>query len=179
MHPWLHADLARDVVESMARDMADEPLRWDRAVLRHAGRRSVGTAAVNFRRIMAADDVTYHVPFLDLTFLAPFARAGGWRGWVTRTEMMRMLFGDVLPDVICRRNQKARFGGVAVGRTSRCFVAEWNGEGTDPAVVDVEAFRDAVLAATPVYGVQLLLQQAWLAVQRDADRHPAPAAGAP
>lgn len=167
MHPWLRPEVAEGFVQRLARDLAGAPLRWDAAVLRHAGRRSVTMAAVNFRRIFAADDVTYHEPFLDPAFLVPFSRAGGWRGWITRTSMMRMLFGDVLPDEICRRNDKARFGGVAVGEPSRAFLADWRGEGVDSDVVDIEAFRAAVNAEAPVYGVQLLLQAAWLAVNRN------------
>ncbi|HET9254266.1 MAG TPA: asparagine synthase-related protein [Pseudonocardiaceae bacterium] len=167
MHPWLRPEIAEGFVQRLARDLAGAPLRWDAAVLRCAGRRSVTTAAANFRRIFAADDVTYHEPFLDPAFLAPLRRAGGWRGWITRTSMMRMLFGDVLPEEICGRDQKARFGSVAVGGPSREFIADWNGEGADPDVVDIEAFRAAVNGESPVYGVQLLLQSAWLAVNRD------------
>lgn len=173
MHPWLRPDLAAGFVERLAADLAGAPLRWDRAVLRHAGRRAVRGAAVNFRRIMAESDVSYHEPFLDPAFLGPFARAGGIRGWVTRTEMMRMLFGDVLPDEVCRRNEKARFNGVAVGTVSREFIATWDGAGADPSVVDIDAFRRAVLAEAPVFGVQLLLQKAWLAHNRVSDQIPA------
>lgn len=176
MLPWLRPDVAEGFVDRLARDLASAPLRWDAAVLRHAGRRVVTTTAANFRRIFADDDVSYHEPFLDSAFLVPFARAGGWRGWVTRTEMMRMLFGDVLPDEICRREQKAEFGGVAVGQTCREFIAGWNGAGVDPDIVDVEAFRSAVNEEVPVYGVQMLLQAIWLAV--NSDRSGA-AAGAP
>lgn len=169
MHPWLRTDVAEDFVRHLARDLAAAPLRWDRAVLRHAGRRAVTMAAVNFRRIFAPEDVTYHEPFLDPAFLGPFTRAGGRRGWITRTAMMRMLFDDVVPDEICRRQQKARFGAVAVGEISRRFLADWRGEGLDPDVIDIEAFRAAVRSESPPFGTQLLLQAAWLASSRDRD----------
>lgn len=172
MLPWLRPDMAEDFVRRLAADLADAPLRWDAAVRRHAGRRSATMAAVNFRRVFADSDVSYHEPFLDPAFLMPFTEAGGWRGWITRTSMMRMLFGDVLPDEICRREEKAQFGGVAVGATSREFLANWHGEGVDPDIVDVDAFRAAVTANVPVYGVQMLLQAAWLAVNRTAASEP-------
>lgn len=164
--PWLRADVAEAFVRRLADDRTGGPLRWDDAVLRHAGRRSATAAAANFRRLFAEDDVSYHEPFLDPAFLVPFARAGGWRGWMSRTSIMRMLFGDVLPDEICRRTGKAQFGAVAVGEPSRSFIADWRGDGVDPDVVDVEAFRAAVTAKIPAYGVQLLLQATWLAVNR-------------
>lgn len=176
MLPWLRPDIAEGFVRRLARDLANAPLRWDASVLRHTGRRAVTATAANFRRVFADNDVSYHEPFLDPAFFVPFTRSGGWRGWVTRTEMMRMLFGDVLPDEICRREQKAEFGGVAVGQTCREFIAGWNGDGVDPSVVDVEAFRSAVSEDVPVYGVQMLLQAIWLAV--DSDRSGA-AASAP
>ena len=166
MHPWLRRDVAEDFVERLARDLADGPLRWDAAVLRHSGRRCVTMTALNFRRIFAADDVSYHEPFLEPGFLQAIGRAGGWSGWLTRTSMMRMLFSDVLPDEICRRNEKAEFGGVAVGESSRAFLAGWSGEGLDSDVVDIEAFRREVQRENPLFGVQMLLQTAWLTTAR-------------
>lgn len=166
--PWLRKDVAERFVQRLAGDLTGGPLRWDEAVMRSAGRRGVTTAATNFRRIFAEHEVTYHEPFLDDAFLGPFSRAGGWRGWMSRTAMMLMLFGDVLPEELCRRRAKAQFGAVAVGAPSREFIANWQGEGVYPDVVDVEAFRSAVTAEIPVYGVQLLLQATWLGMNADS-----------
>ncbi|MGQ0577206.1 MAG: asparagine synthase-related protein [Pseudonocardia sp.] len=171
MLPWLRGGLAEAFVDGLVGDLAGAPLRWDAAVRRHRGRRAVTTAARNFRRVLAADDVSFHEPFLDPAFVGPFSRAGGIRGFTTRTSMMRMLFGDVVPDVICRRNEKASFGAVAVGGPSREFLAGWTGAGVDPDLVDVAALRAAALSDSPPYGVQLLLQAAWLATV--TDREPA------
>jgi len=77
---------------------------------------------------------------------------------------MRRLFGDVVPDEICRRDSKASFGGVAVARESLDFLKGWNGEGVDSSVIDVERFRAACQEEAPAFGTQLLLQSAWLGV---------------
>lgn len=167
--PYLRRDVAEDLVSGVATDLAAAPLRWDRGVIRHTGRRAVTAAATNLDRICANAGVTFHKPFLDPTFLGPFASAGGWRGWVGRTEMMRMLFGDVVPEEICRRTRKAEFGAVAFGAATRAFLVEWQGEGVDPDVVDIDAFRAAATAEWPPFGAQMLVQAAWLATQRDRE----------
>jgi hypothetical protein len=176
MQPWLRSDISERFLREHARDHVRTPLRADAAIRRHARRRALTTGTANIRRILDADEVSFHMPFLDPLFLEPFARAAGLRGWISRTAMMRMLFADVVPDAICRRDAKAQFGGVAMGRPSRQFLADWDGEGIDPEVVDIGVFRAAAQEALPLFGIQMLLQSAWLAINH---RSALPVAGQP
>ena len=163
---YLRPDIATEAATRFAHDRVAMPLRWDRAIGKRAASRAASAAATNFGRLCADADVTYHEPFLDHAFLAPLLSAGGWRGWSTRTEMMRKLFGDVVPEIICARSGKAEFSQVVVGEHTRGFLADWQGEGIDPEIVDVEAFRVAATAAKPPSTVLLLIQAAWLATQQ-------------
>jgi hypothetical protein len=168
LFPWLRADVAERATRLLARDVAAAPLRWDEAVRQQNRRRAATTSAATCRRLLAARDVTYHEPFLDPAFVEPLARAGGPRGWISRTSMMRRFFGDVLPDEICSRTQKASFNAVAVGEATRAFVADWTGEGVDTEIIDVEAVRAAMNADVPNRFAFLLVQRAWLAVHRSS-----------
>jgi hypothetical protein len=163
LHPWLNDQMAALLADQDARERAREPLRWDRAVLFHAGYRGVNLGSRNIARVLADNDVTFHAPLLDPRFVRAWANEGGVRGVGSRTEAMKRLFGDVVPDEVCRRASKARFGPVAVGEASRTFLQSWDGHGVDPHVVDVEKFREACLNSLP--GTLLLLQSAWLATQ--------------
>ena len=172
MHPWLGVAAQEAFRRQMTMDVSGAPLRWDTAVLRHLGRRAVTMSMHNIGRVLADSGVTLHTPFLDPGFAQAFAASGGRRGFISRTGMMRMLFSDVVPDEICHRDEKARFGAVAVGRESRAFLADWDGAGVDTEVVDVERFRRACLAEMPLFGTQMLLQAAWLASEGAADPRP-------
>lgn len=167
LQPYLCPDVATDLAARVADDLAEAPLRWDRAVLRQTASRAANAALANLRRLCDRVGVSLHVPFLDAHFVGRLAAAGGWRGWTDRTAMMRMLFGDVLPDEICRRTTKAEFGAVAIGEASREFLAGWSGAGIDPDVVDPDLLRAAACGDKPPFGAQLLIQAAWLATQYD------------
>jgi asparagine synthase (glutamine-hydrolysing) len=170
--PWLAAEQALTTDVIMADDAAETPLDYRRSVVRHRRRRNVIAGQVNYGRVLADAQVDLVQPFYDAGFAAGLASSGGRLGHLSRTSLMRMLFSDVLPDAVLSRDTKARFGAVAVGETARQFMAEWNGEGVDPRVVDVEIFRQACLQPTPNFSVQALLQTAWLACheRRSAQR---------
>lgn len=175
LHPWLPVELQVAHLEQDAKDFADAPLRWDDAIRRQVGRRSGRVGLSNVAAVCRASDVAFSHPFLDPHFVESWAVTGGRIGRVSRTGMMRELFGDVLPDEVCRRDSKAHFGGVAVGGPSADFLREWNGEGVDTSVIDLDALRRACAETDPVFGTQLLLQTGWLALHgrdRPADREP-------
>ena len=163
IHPWLSDGAARAFLHQDAHDNVDFPLRWDRAVGRHLARRGTVMGSRNTRLVMAKSDVTLHEPFLAPSFVAAWCRQGGPRGYVSRTGMMRRLFGDIVPEEITNRQQKASFGTVAIGRESRAFLRDWHGEGVDASIVDVARFCQACEDESPFFAVQLLLQSAWLA----------------
>lgn len=162
LHPWLPRELQQRFLRQDAQDATAIPLRWDLGVVRHLARRSVTTANNNIAAVLGSSGVSLQTPFLGARFVTAWAAEGGRRGFVSRTGMMRRLFGDVVPDEICRRTDKARFGAAAVGEESRSFLAGWHGEGVDSSLVDVELFKGACLRERPPFAVQMLLQAAWL-----------------
>ena len=74
-------------------------------------------------------------------FVSVMAHEGGARGYANRTEAMRMLFGDVLPDEISGSRTKAGFGQPYWTHYSQEFGRSWNGEGVDPGLVDVDVLE--------------------------------------
>ena len=166
-HPWLAAPLVSAYQQHYAEDTSDAPLRWDRAVERHGGRRNILAGRHNLERVMAPMDVTVRQPFLDPAFLGAFASTGGVRGFLSRTSMMRMLFHDLLPDAVLSRTTKGEFSAVAFGLATRHFMEEWRGDGLGElaAVVDWRELRAMALSEQPVFGAQLLVQHVWLESQ--------------
>ena len=151
IHPWLSDGAARAFLHQDAHDNVDFPLRWDHAVGRHLARRGTVMGSRNTRLVMAKSDVTLHEPFLAPSFVAAWCRQGGPRGYVSRTGMMRRLFGDIVPEEITNRQQKASFGTVAIGRESRAFLRDWHGEGVDASIVDVAALLPGLRRREPFF----------------------------
>jgi asparagine synthase (glutamine-hydrolysing) len=112
-------------------------------------------------------DVQYVHPFLDAAFLHALSRLGGPTGFASRTEAMRTLFHDVLPEAVLARTTKARFNSAAVGRHSAEFIAGWTGTGVDLDLVDPTALAASWRAPAVDARTLILLQAAWLA-SRDA-----------
>jgi len=83
-----------------------------------------------------------------------------------RTAIMRSLFTEVLPDQLLARPDKAVFGGAFVGRWTRDFARDWQGDGVDHDLVDPEILRASWLAEKFDFRGALLLQAAWLHQQR-------------
>ena len=84
-------------------------------------------------------------------------------GYPSRTEAMRELFGDLLPDAILARRTKAYFNRAFMGAETRAFAETWDGSGLDPDVVDLEVLRGEWLSEFPSAISTPLLHAAWLA----------------
>ncbi len=69
--------------------------------------------------------------------------------WTSRTEGMRRLFADLLPDDVLRRAGKASFGHIFALEPRLELLRHWRGEGIDPELVDPVALR-RVWGADPV-----------------------------
>jgi asparagine synthase (glutamine-hydrolysing) len=113
------------------------------------------------QRIASPYGATVSSPLLDDRFVAALTTFGrGGPG--TRTEVMRRLFGDLLPDPILSRRDKAGFTEAFFGPTSKQFAREWTGAGIPAELVDAEALREVWLEETPDFRSAPLLQLAWL-----------------
>ena len=93
-----------------------------------------------------------------------------------------MLVGDLLPHALLNRSTKARFDEVFWTEHSRELVADWQGEGVDPEIVDLDRLREEWSSPTPEAHTFTLLQSVWLTRARAAGQlppaaTPSPAAG--
>jgi Asparagine synthase len=164
--PWLRPHAEAKAAEAWRGDLSAKPRRWDdnarwqlrRRFLR-ASQRSLGLLAGDL------DCLLIH-PLLDLRFVAALGRGGGAGGFGDRTDVMRAVFGGLLPDGILTRRSKATYHDVLWRRPSHDFAARWTGEGIPDALVDPEALRAHWLRPRPRFMSAMLLQSAWLAAQR-------------
>ncbi|QBI20269.1 hypothetical protein ER308_12295 [Egibacter rhizosphaerae] len=160
--PWLRAELATAHHAAVLADHAKEPLRADRSIRWQLGFRAVGMAFRNLDLLAAERDVRVRHPLLDPSFAAAMGRTWGWRGPRDRTEALRWLVGDLLPEAVCARLSKAAFNTALFGPASRAFVEQWDGSGVDTTLVDPEELRQTWTSDFPHGGSFALLQQAWL-----------------
>jgi asparagine synthase (glutamine-hydrolysing) len=164
---WLTPPAAREVVAAWAREEAAEPMRWDRRTAWRARRRALAGSCEGLQALGTATDTLVVHPLVDPHFVAALARAGGWRGLGDRTEVMRSIFGGLLPEPEIERATKAYFDRVFWGRYSAAFAAEWDGTGVDLDLVDPDGLRAEWSKPLPTMRSAMLLQAAWLASGRD------------
>lgn len=164
---WLRAEAREQLERDHARELASRPLRFSASVALVPRRGPLRLGLMTRAYFAGLRDVDYFYPFLDERFASALGRLGGWRGVGTRTEAMRMLVGDLLPDAILRRGTKARFNAVLFGGATRRFVEDWSGDGVDHRLVDVEVLRRIWRSENPHARTAALLQSAWLAGRRD------------
>lgn len=160
--PWLRPRARRR--------MRAELLRWQRARWRFdTGTVDVARSALIADYLACFDAVAADVgavglhPLVDPAFLAAFARTGGRWGFRGRTDAMRYLFADLLPDAVLTRSSKASFNGVGFGERERDFARAWDGAGVDHDLVDVEALRQHWLSESPLFTSAVPMHAAWLA----------------
>jgi asparagine synthase (glutamine-hydrolysing) len=161
---WLRPAARREVRRLAAAAQA-EPLRWDRAMLRDIRSRGFATGLRNLSIVAGDEGCDLHHPMLDRDFVAAVASVGGGWGLRSRNELMRLVFGPLLPDAIMRRTTKATFNEANFREHSRDFVERWEGGGLNDDLVDTAEL--ARLWREPrVNGATFgLLQAAWLATE--------------
>jgi asparagine synthetase B (glutamine-hydrolysing) len=162
MQPWLRQDVLSRHLRLFAEDTASEPLDWRAALQWLNRRRGAALGAANYRLVGEEFGVTVVEPLLDSRFLRALGDSVGRFGFDSRTEAMRIVFGDILPDAIVRRSQKASFNSAYMGEATRTFAREWDGSGLDDSFVDTERLRAEWLSERPSALANALLQQAWL-----------------
>jgi asparagine synthetase B (glutamine-hydrolysing) len=161
--PWLRNEARRSVEGAATAEAAREPLRWSRRLewMRRLRHTEVGLASLD--TIASGEEVVAHHPLSDRRFWAALAALPRSGRFESRTDAMRLFFGDLLPDGVLARTTKASFDEAFWNRHSRAFAASWQGQGVDTQVVDVEALRREWLSEAPNPRSYLLVQAAWLA----------------
>jgi hypothetical protein len=161
--PWLRTPGRQMLVETLERGARDEPLAFDASVRRVPIERHHVLAARNRHLQARTGDVEIHSPLVHPEVVHALAREGGWLGPGSRTDVLRTLVPDLLPDEVLARTTKADFTGAYLGALTREFAGGWDGRGVDHQLVDAEELRRSWLGAEPHALTAALLQQAWLA----------------
>jgi len=163
MQPWLLPAARSRHHRLVAADLAAEPLTTPRSLEWLLPRRVSAGASHNYRVLAAEHGLRLHEPLLAPRFVRALAsRAGTW-GYPSRTEAMRDLFSDLLPDAILSRRSKAYFNRAFMGGSTRSFALGWDGAGVDPGLVDTDLLRQEWLSDFPSAISTPLLHAAWLA----------------
>ena len=160
--PWLGPEGRRLARERLAFDDADEPFGFDRKLGWFWRSRYVQFCLDAFKRMGSTSSVRFVHPFASPPVLAALARRGGVPGLGDRAEVVRLLFGGVLPPKALTRVSKAGFTAPLWTGTARRFAAEWSGGGFDDALVDPRALRAHWLGERLDLLSTTLLQAAWL-----------------
>lgn len=162
MQPWLRPEVQARHHRLVAEDVASEPLTTRGSLRWLLTRRVAAMASHNYSTLAAEHGLELHEPLLDQRFVRSLATHAGTWGYASRTDAMRMLFHDLLPDEILARRSKAYFNRAFMGDETRAFAESWDGTGLDPELVDVEVLRDEWLSPFPSAISTPLLQAAWL-----------------
>lgn len=160
--PWLRDHARRAVERAAAAEAAAEPFRLRRRMQWLRGLRHMGVGLDSLGVLAEADGAAVHHPLSDRDFWAELGALPRSNRLRTRTEAMRALFGDLLPEPVLARATKASFDEAFWNRHSRAFAASWDGSGVDAEVVDTELLRREWSSPAPNPRSYLLLQAAWL-----------------
>jgi asparagine synthetase B (glutamine-hydrolysing) len=172
--PWLHPRGCRAATSALATFNAQEPLELTErlAWVRSARYLEVATEALELTA-SDADALLVH-PLLATPFWAEVGRVAAPIGFGGRTEGMRSVFGELLPEEICARRSKAHFDAAFWTEHARSFVRSWDGSGLPEEWVDRAALMNHWREERPAANSFTLLQAVWLA---SADRLEQPAHG--
>jgi asparagine synthetase B (glutamine-hydrolysing) len=168
-YPWLRPDALQAVLARYAHQTSQAPLRWAAYLdwVRRLRYLRVGSAS---QETLAEDAGMLEVhPFLDPTFSAALASLPRRSRFADRTEAMRSLFGDLLPEAVIERRTKASFDRAFWNEPSRRFAAEWNGSGVDTDLVDPDALRSEWLSESPDPRSYTLAQSVWITLAPNLD----------
>lgn len=161
---WLTAEGRRAVAAAYAADEVNEHWRWDRVLRDHIARARYFTLAQSAFETLGQDHgVAVRHPFVHPWVTGSLARTYGKVGPATRSDLMRALFGDLLPERTITRATKATFTSPLFTEISRDFARDWSGAVPAGDLVDPAALRAMWQgSATPDARSAPLLQAAWL-----------------
>lgn len=173
--PWLTPAALERLSATWADFAAGEPLRWSRHMRWCARLRYIRLGLASLGLLAGDQDVRVVHPFTEAGFLGALASARV--AAVDRSTTMSALFGTLLPEEVLSRASKASFDGAFFATHSRAFAEDWDGEGADRSLVDVDWLRDHWRSPAPASQTFTQLQAAWLA-SSGADRVEQPPDGA-
>lgn len=170
---WLRPAALGQLVDHLARAEAERPLSYATSVATVPRRRTQAVMAHNRRMLAGMRNVEVSSPLTDGRFVASVAADGGRLGRGTRTDVLRALVPDLLPNAVLARRTKATFDEAYLGRHTTEFASTWSGQGLDADLVDAHELRRHWQSDGRVGLTAALLQSAW----RFDDKHRGPSAG--
>lgn len=160
--PWLRPG-ARRALSVAAVDVAvREPRELSERLAWWRGMRHLGEGQIALARAAADGDVLLAHPLLGAPVWAAVARTAAPHGFEGRTDGMRRLFGDLLPERALSRASKAHFNEVFWTDTARSFAAAWRGGGVPVQHVDPGELYRHWNEGDPMAQSFTLAQAAWL-----------------
>lgn len=167
--PWVVASERRHVSQMLAAQLASAPPSWSARMIWSAGWRPWRVSADTMSLLAGDAGATLGSPFLEPSFLASLAAAGGRCGWGDRRATMQALFGDLLPESVITRRGKAEFSGPFYANATKRFADEWDGDaGPASDLVQPEVLREIWRSRQPHGMSAMLLQAAWIANHAEA-----------
>jgi Asparagine synthase len=160
--PWLRPAAARALRRRFGADMRFAG-SWRADLEIYLSSRFREVAADTFRRF--ADDAGTMLvePFFDPRYVRAVGYHAPREGFRSRAEAMQAHFGEMLPDAVIRRADKAVFTEVSAGAGSRAFAESWDGSGIDPSLADPDEVRAAWKSERPSMHSLTMLQAGFLA----------------
>lgn len=158
---WLQPEARSEALRSMVDDALRQPLFARSAVPLIIRQRGWQLGVASLGRLGASVQTRVLHPLMSEQFVAAVGASAPQLGFSSRTEAMEKLFGDLLPDPVVQRADKAEFTSAVFHRHSRRFAEAWDGSGIDETVVDVAALRREWASERPSALTNLLLQSAW------------------
>ena len=165
---YLRQEAREQLCQDLATHFSSEPFDLRRSLGWHLRRKLIVMQQETLTAFADEHDVAHVDPFLDPKFAAAFAGTARPLGFATRTDAMRALFSDILPDEIMTRTSKALFNRAFITDVSRSFARSWDGSGVDEEIVDVDVLRSSWLSEWPPAPSWGLIQAAWLHSNRSA-----------
>jgi len=159
--PWLSPRAQKRARRARVHEVASQPVHWGRTIAWLWRLRYTQQARWAMSRLAQMTDVAVTHPFGDPGFLSAVAVDGGFAGPGNRQAVMQELSGDLLPERLLARRQKASFDEVFWNRHAAEFVAEWSPDGWQRYPVDAELVHRTWQGPIDNRSV-LLLQAAWL-----------------
>ncbi len=160
--PWLTEEGYAAARAATAAESAAYPFGFDRK-LRLAKRSRYRTTSLASLEVLGASlDVQLFSPLAADPVMDAIAAKGGIPGLGYRADMVRLLFGGVLPPAVLARRSKASFTAQILSEASVSFAAQWSGEGLDKGLVDPQKLREHWLSDQRSAPSTALLQAAWL-----------------
>ena len=145
-----------------AHEYACDPFGFDSKLRRAWRTRYWQVSQASLKVLGDSCDVEVFHPFADRRVLEAMAATGGTAGFGPRRELVRRLFGAVLPAAIAERTSKAFFDDQIWAAGTKTFARNWSGKGVDSELVDLERLHDLWFGPRPSIRTTTLLQAAWL-----------------